>query len=788
MHDPVVVSDGHTYERRHIERWLQEHTSSPVSNEELPQKAVFPNHALRNAISEYFDQVFSVHRRAIRKSIRGQEEQQRVDSNDALVHTIDALMQCSFLMNADLNTECVLRQIMDEAKTLVGADAASVFLVDSAKQELFSHVNSTGAEICIPITTGIAGRVATSGEPLIINDAYADERFNRSNDLKTGFRTHSILCVPLKLKRGAVIGVVQLINKTRRGVFTRSQAFGAIPEETPVTPGGSARSHFTAQDLQFVQVFASQAATAVANSGGVLREPQFDEEPTDMDAHDSDTGDTKKCGVTDMPLAAVEDDEQPMTCMASAASTSAPEDDEQPMTCMSSVASTSAPAEETGELSMTTSLLMASTIAPAKEASIAATDTKEPIHCPKVALILEEAFHGWEFDALSLAELTENKPLTTLGMYLFERLGFVQHFHLDCDKLKNFFVCIESGYDDANPYHNRAHAASVMHALHALLEHGGIGNAVTPSLKSPNDGDGKLQRMACLFAAAVHDHEHLGQTNEFLVRTSHPRAMLYNDQHVNENHHVTSAFAVLRRPECNFLACLPQADFCQLRNMVIELVLGTDMANGSKIQKSFNDTFGAVAEGYSPSPPALASAKDAVLLLQMAMKCADLGHLALSWDVHVKWVVRLEEEFFAQGDKEKGAGLPVSFLMDRNQPGCSKTQVGFFQNVPLPLLRALVQVAPLAKPMLDQATANCLSWQELDGVRSCISPARSEQSRVPQTYPTTVPMTSVASTQIDIPVKKKSGRARQRAAKFWATTRCRTPSPEPLLSRMAQRC
>merc|ERR1719183_2674732 len=108
-------------------------------------------------------------------------------------------------MNADLNAECVLRQIINEAKTLVGADAASVFLVDSAKQELYSHVNSTGAEICIPITTGIAGRVATSGEPLIINDAYADERFNRSNDLKTGFRTHSILCVPLKLKRGAVI-------------------------------------------------------------------------------------------------------------------------------------------------------------------------------------------------------------------------------------------------------------------------------------------------------------------------------------------------------------------------------------------------------------------------------------------------------------------------------------------------------------------------------------------------------------------------------------------------------
>merc|ERR1719456_1775447 len=72
MHDPVVVSDGHTYERRHIERWLQEHTTSPVSNEPLPENIVFSNHALRNAISEYFDNVFSAYRRAIRNSIQGQ--------------------------------------------------------------------------------------------------------------------------------------------------------------------------------------------------------------------------------------------------------------------------------------------------------------------------------------------------------------------------------------------------------------------------------------------------------------------------------------------------------------------------------------------------------------------------------------------------------------------------------------------------------------------------------------------------------------------------------------------
>merc|ERR1711959_163830 len=122
-------------------------------------------------------------------------------------------MQCSLLMNADLSTECVLRRIMDEAKALVGAEVASVFLVDVERQELYSTVNSTKGELRIPITAGIAGHVATTGEPVVITDAYHDPRFNKIVDLKTGFKTRNMMCVPLKVKKGAVIGVVQLINK-----------------------------------------------------------------------------------------------------------------------------------------------------------------------------------------------------------------------------------------------------------------------------------------------------------------------------------------------------------------------------------------------------------------------------------------------------------------------------------------------------------------------------------------------------------------------------------------------
>ena len=63
---------------------------------------------------------------------------------------------------------------------------------------------------------------------------------------------------------------------------------------------------------------------------------------------------------------------------------------------------------------------------------------------------------------------------------------------------------------------------------------------------------------------------------------------------------------------------------------------------------------------------------------QMALKCADLGHLASEESVHRRWVAVLEEEMFCQGDLEREKGYPVSALMDRNLPGITASQVRDF--------------------------------------------------------------------------------------------------------------
>eukprot|EP00969_Alexandrium_andersonii_P092340 4076909-Alexandrium_andersonii.AAC.1 len=84
-------------------------------------------------------------------------------------------------------------------------------------------------------------------------------------------------------------------------------------------------------------------------------------------------------------------------------------------------------------------------------------------------------------------------------------------------------------------------------------------------------GGAAFARMACLLAAAVHDYEHQGLNNDFMVKSSHERAIRYNDQHVNEQHHVAAAFGLLLRPELNFLGHLPAQDFGRVRGLAIEL-------------------------------------------------------------------------------------------------------------------------------------------------------------------------------------------------------------------------
>ena len=118
--------------------------------------------------------------------------------------------------------EAYLRGLIDLCAQATDAERCTVYFVDQAKKELWSRIASrTAIEIRLPLGTGIAGQAALTGETINVPDAYADPRFDRNVDLRSGYRTLNMLVVPVwDATGGAVIGVLQVLNK-RSGPFER---------------------------------------------------------------------------------------------------------------------------------------------------------------------------------------------------------------------------------------------------------------------------------------------------------------------------------------------------------------------------------------------------------------------------------------------------------------------------------------------------------------------------------------------------------------------------------------
>ncbi|MFP4491078.1 MAG: HD domain-containing phosphohydrolase [Spirochaetaceae bacterium] len=116
----------------------------------------------------------------------------------------------------------LLIMLADMGRDLVSADRCTVWLADYKNEKLWSKVAHGVDRIVINLSQGIAGTVAASGEPLIINDAYNDERFDKNVDKRTGYHTRNILALPIRNSSGEIIGVYQAINKmTETAKFTK---------------------------------------------------------------------------------------------------------------------------------------------------------------------------------------------------------------------------------------------------------------------------------------------------------------------------------------------------------------------------------------------------------------------------------------------------------------------------------------------------------------------------------------------------------------------------------------
>jgi adenylate cyclase len=171
------------------------------------------------------------------------------------------LLEVSNQLAASRNLEDALAILAQFAAKESGADRGSVFLNDPKSGELYTRFDDGrfNREIRILNSSGVAGHVFKTGKGVIIHDAYADERFQKEIDLQTGYKTESILCVPLRTLKGDLIGVAQVLNK-RGGRFSErdlSLLEAMVAQAAVALEGHRTVEHLKAarlQELEFLDV------------------------------------------------------------------------------------------------------------------------------------------------------------------------------------------------------------------------------------------------------------------------------------------------------------------------------------------------------------------------------------------------------------------------------------------------------------------------------------------------------------------------------------------------------
>uniref|UniRef100_A0A8C6UMT9 Phosphodiesterase n=1 Tax=Neogobius melanostomus TaxID=47308 RepID=A0A8C6UMT9_9GOBI len=307
---------------------------------------------------------------------------------------------------------------------------------------------------------------------------------------------------------------------------------------------------------------------------------------------------------------------------------------------------------------------------------------------PSVISVLKNV-DRWSFDVFALNEASGEHALKFIFYELLTRYDLISRFKIPISAVVSFVEALEVGYSKhKNPYHNLMHAADVTQTVHYLLLKTGMVHWLT-----------ELEIFAMIFAAAVHDYEHTGTTNNFHIQTRSDTAILYNDRSVLESHHVSAAYRLLQEDdEMNILYNLSKDDWRELRALVVEMVLATDMSCHFQQVKTMKN--------FLQQPEGLDKPKALSLLLHTA----DISHPAKSWDLHHRWTTSLLEEFFRQGDKEAELGLPFSPLCDRKSTMVPQSQIGFIDFIVVPTFTVLTDMMErIVTPLIEEAAHSGLA-------------------------------------------------------------------------------
>jgi hypothetical protein len=318
---------------------------------------------------------------------------------------------------------------------------------------------------------------------------------------------------------------------------------------------------------------------------------------------------------------------------------------------------------------------------------------------PEIVSILNDR-DSWDFDIFALNNAAGgNTKLAAVALMhqIFSDWNFFERFNIKSYRLKQFVETVMDHYRE-NPYHNGVHILDVTQTVHSMLKAG------------LDLWLGDLQRLAIIVAAFIHDVEHDGLSNIYHVKTFSSRALAHNDVSPQENHHLVTAFTLMKRRDLAIFNGLDPISFSIVRGIIVRSVLYSDMSQHFKLLENFKTLTD--EKGLSPSAY---ENKDMELVCSLALHAADISNPGKKFELARCWTQRVMTEFFNQGDLERARNLPISPMCDRLHPAVPDSQCGFIKYVVKPTLVFLGKLIPALEAPIIHLDRNFEVW---DGLRS----------------------------------------------------------------------
>ena len=311
-----------------------------------------------------------------------------------------------------------------------------------------------------------------------------------------------------------------------------------------------------------------------------------------------------------------------------------------------------------------------------------------------------------DFNIFELKKIVgQSNVLPLMGRVILETFGLKDDKIINVSKLETFLNTVSSQYLTTTLYHNNMHGADVTQTISLFFLNSNAEKMFQTTV---------LDLLSIFIAALGHDLGHPGLTNNFHVNASTELAITYNDASCLENFHCCKLFTILKKDETNIFEKLTVNDYKDIRKRMISEILATDMFYHKKVMTMIQSQLPQIKnDKFEFTDDKKKKKKEQQSLLDFFIHSADLAHNTKLFNISLKWVELLSEEFWLQGDKEKSMGLTVSFLCDRKDTNVPCSQVNFIRGFIIPTFDVLIKIFPTLSYTVENANNNINEWQKL---------------------------------------------------------------------------